>query len=504
MKKIFSGKTAIFCFMIISALMVETGCKKDNPDEARLAADQSFNDKNNASFDNALFPHPYYSSSSELTDSVPLDQLVVWLKPGKTEADFKVWFDTAIKSKAQGQPVLVSKVCEGCDSSLKLLSGSGIMNYIQGNTAQGGKDSAPLPVQGEDGPVYHCLNFRAYLSNPQMSRAYPVKLPSTVSFASQKITKVAVLDTGLDTTGLKKYLFTGGGNSCIQGAEYGWNFIKHNKDYYDDDPFKHGTTITRFIIDQVNQYMGNPVEILPVKTHNAFGESDLFTILCAMAYASKQKVNMINASFGFYLPRLELNPKYPIDPNVRLLREFVTYYLTNNNILLVAAAGNQDNLNERAAFDLHKLVVPAIPYPSNPRDLDQVSFYPASLARDPAFPNVIAVTTVFNGAVSPDQNFSPNVVDIGVIADTTLRDSTSRMMVDVFNNPLYRGPGTVDGTSFATPIVTGKLCANYDRFSGILNPTFNKSVIWNNLGTSIVRSNPALTNSIKNGNQMKK
>lgn len=502
MKSIPFRQTSIFYLLVFFALLSSTGCRKDDPVEGMLAAERSSID--NGSFDNALFPHPYYSSSSEMADSVPLDQLVVWLKPGKTEDDFRAWFDSAIVNKAQGKPVYVSKVCESCDSSLKLLSGTGITNYVQGNTAQGGKDSQAVPSQGDDGPVYHCLNFRAYLSNPKMSTAYPVKLPQSVSFSSQKVTKIAVLDTGLDSTGLKSYLFKGGGNSCIQGAEYGWNFIKHNKNYYDDDPFKHGTTVTRFIIDQVNQYKGNPVEILPVKTHNAYGESDLFTILCAFAYASKQKVNIINASFGFYLPRLELNPRYPIDPNVRLLREFVTNYLTNNSILLIAAAGNQDDPNEQATFDLHKLVEPAIPYPKNPRDLDQVSFYPASLARDPAFPNVIAVTTVFNGTVSPDQNFSPNVVDIGVIADATIKDSVSQMMVDVFNNPLYRGPGTVDGTSFATPIVAGKLCANYDKFFSVLNPTFNKSAIWNRLGSTIVRSNPALMNSIKNGNQMNK
>ena len=106
MKKVLSGKTSTFCFLIVFALIIETGCKKDDISEDRLAAGQSSGDKGNASFDNVLFPHIYYSSSSELIDSVPLDQLVVWLKPGKTEADFKVWLDTAILSKAQGQPVL--------------------------------------------------------------------------------------------------------------------------------------------------------------------------------------------------------------------------------------------------------------------------------------------------------------------------------------------------------------------------------------------------------------
>lgn len=90
-------------------------------------------------------------------------------------------------------------------------------------------------------------------------------------------------------------------------------------------------------------------------------------------------------------------------------------------------------------------------------------------------------------------------MDIGVNADGKILPN-----LYVFNNPRFNGLETVEGSSFATPIVSGKLCANYDNFSGILNAAFDKSSIWANLGPSIVKSNPKLINSVNDGNIMKR
>ena len=58
--------------------------------------------------------------------------------------------------------------------------------------------------------------------------------------------------------------------------------------------------MTRFIANEVVKYGKNNLEILPVKIFDDNGSSDLFSILCALAYASQQHVNIINASFGYY------------------------------------------------------------------------------------------------------------------------------------------------------------------------------------------------------------
>jgi hypothetical protein len=186
-----------------------------------------------------------------------------------------------------------------------------------------------------------------------------------------------------------------------------------------------------------------------------------------------------------------------------LLRRYVKHYLTDNKILLVAAAGNSDEVTVRKTFKDY-----GWPYrPKDPRNLDQVCFYPASLSRSREYPNVIAVTTVNvnngNGTVSPDQNFSPHVVDVGVIADKVVRRGQN--VSYVFDNPLYIGNETVEGSSFATPIVTGKLCANYDKIKDVISKEgYTKNDIWRMLGSDLVRNNPTLTGKIRDGRIMRK
>lgn len=222
-------------------------------------------------------------------------------------------------------------------------------------------------------------------------------------------------------------------------------------------------------------------------------------MLCGFAYAKQMGAQIINASLGFYLPRLELLPKkFPVDPNVKLLREYIRYYLTANKILLITAAGNQDD-REKRIFEEHKFQIPELVYPTDWRSLDQISFYPASLARDPDFPNVIAVTTVnyLAGKVSPAQNYSNKVVDVGVNADAVRTGSTDRYM---FYNPLTNNKTTSEGSSFATPIFTGKLTTNYELIRNVItNTRYQKSDIWTALGAPHTKVIGTLSGKIKSG-----
>jgi len=422
-----------------------------------------------------------------------LAQLLVWRKPGTTNADFDAW----IKKLEKDGPVYISRNCESCDNSLMLLTGKGVEIYIQTHTATSRREGKPqTTVSGDDGPVYNCLNFPILFSdNPGRFIDNPVKL--RVARFTKKAVKVAVFDTGLEPGELNSsYLYKSLWTSCITGAEYGWNFINHTNNYSDDHPSRHGTTVTRFITDQVNKYLQNAAQILPVKVFGSSGTSDLFSILCGFAYAKERRVQIINASFGFYTPRLELLPDYNgNDPNVTLLREYIKYYLTKNKILLIAAAGNSDDVNEQNAFLLH-----ALPYPSHPRNLEEVSFYPASLARDAGFPNVIAVTTVDKSTskVSPFQNYSPKVIDIGMN-----RDAIVPIDHYIFFNPRFPSQ-PVEGSSFAAPVVTGKICANYYRIQSILSgQSYTKEDIWNALSSEITQS-PGLIPFIKKGRVMTK
>lgn len=480
MKKILFKKASILsCFFLslflFLCVLLNMACKKTVFTGAQVSAQSSL--ELNQDKDDTLF--------REL-----LTQLVVWRKPGSTTADFDAWID---KLKQDGS-VFISRSCESCDNSLMLLTGKGVELYIQKHTASSRREGTPqTDVSGDDGPVYNCLNFPIVFSDfPGKNLDNPVKLP--IAAFSEKPVKVAVFDTGLEPGELSKsYLYQPLWASCIRGAEYGWNFINHTNNYADDHLARHGTTVTRFITDQVNKYKRNSVQILPVKVFDNSGTSDLFNILCGFAYAKERGVQMINASFGFYVPRLELLPDYKGDPNVDLLREYVRYYLTKSKILLIAAAGNYDDVNEKNAFILH-----ALPYPVHPRNLEEVSFYPASLARDTGFPNVIAVTTVdkTTSRISPIQNYSRRVVDIGVNRDAIL--PVDRF---VFFNPRFTSQ-TVEGSSFAAPIVTGKICANYYKIQSILTgPSYTKADIWNAL-ISETFLYPGLAHNIKKGRVM--
>jgi hypothetical protein len=425
---------------------------------------------------------------STFSENLPLDELVVWLKPGKSHDEYNAWRDSVSTNFGE---VIENYICGTCDNSLVLLKGEGIKTYItKGGTVSGGQTtSTSTKATGEDGPVYVSRNFRVNFSKPRISSTS--SFPQPVGTYSGTVVKVAVFDTGIALDELNNFMYASPGPSCIQGADYGWNFIQQNSDYSDNSDIKHGSIVTRLITNQVVKFGGNAVEILPVKTHNKNGVSDLARILCAFVYAKERGVNIINASFGLYLPRNSIAGS--LNPDARLIMEYVRHYLTENKILLVAAAGNKDDENEKAAFDLEN-----IPYPNDPRNLDYIYFLPASLAE--IEPNVIAVTTVHKSSktVSPIQNYSAKTVDIGVNADAVITDP---ILGDcyVFNHPLLGGTETVEGSSFAAPIVTGILCANYDKFKHVLeNENFTKEDLWNALDP-IIAADPALTDKIKDG-----
>lgn len=398
-----------------------------------------------------------------------LTELVVWLKPGVSRKEFNVSIDSL---KRKYGDIVVKYTCKSCDSSLMLLTGRGIEIWIQGDppVARGGKMTQACKLTGDQGKFYTSFNYPISIDTIQKI-ANATSSPAIAGYSEKPTVKVAVIDTGIDTSEFKGYLYRNSTNACIPGANWGWNFVDSNANFTDTHEGKHGTTVGRMIVDEVIKYKRNPVEILPIKAHGSSGKSDLYSVLCAFAYAKERGVHIINESSGFYTPRLDILPAIYKDRPIKLTKEYIKYYLTQNNILLVAAAGNKDDVGQRDAFEVFGLDLPASP--GDRRNLDIVSFYPASLARDTELPNVIAVTTVSAAAsppprVSPKQNYSAGVVDIGVQADTVLADDQF-----VFFNPrteIRTRTTTVHGSSFATPIVTGKLSAFFSSYSDLLVP----------------------------------
>ncbi|MBX3254600.1 MAG: S8/S53 family peptidase [Chitinophagaceae bacterium] len=375
-------------------------------------------------------------------------QLIVFIKPGTDRNEFNRFVDSAFISDKK-YPLTILPVCESCDSTVLLLQGSGVDAFISGEVAKGGSTTkTKATVSGENGVFYFSSNKLIGFDLSQLTRTTAAPL-ANISYTDS--VTIAVFDTGLEPGFFEGYLFSDPDTLlCIKEAGKGWNFPGWSANWKDDHQGLHGTLVSKFILNEVERYRKTKAKILPLKVFDSTGTTDLYTLLCGFAFAGKSKADIVNASFGFYESKYKFR-KGELSGDTTssaLLKNFIYSYLTQKNKLLLCAAGNSTD------------DVPDI------RDLDKINFYPASLS--PVLANIIPVTTVGIGekkvrVVSPAQNFSPSVVQLGVDADVIEGDHFG------FVNPLDPSAGEiVVGSSFAAPVVTGKLAAYFDSYKSLL------------------------------------
>ncbi|RRB07010.1 S8 family serine peptidase [Larkinella rosea] len=272
----------------------------------------------------------------------------------------------------------------------------------------------------------------------------------------------------------------------------GWNFVNNSNVLADSNG--HGTLVNSLIHEQLigNSWANLHVRYLYLKTFNADGKGTLFNNLCAMSYARQKKAKIINASWGYYNPTESKLLSY-------FLRE-----LGNNNIVVVTAAGNASAKLENSWFGM----VPASYF----RNLESNPFWPANFSK--SHQNVLTITTIHptqsaghtgHSRDSYDayetcegQNYSNHFVNLGVF-NFNLQNAPFCSVWDFTkDSPLY-----VSGTSFAAPVVTGKLVAK-------LGPTWvssERSVLLKTLdklpapspGQPILRKHSTLKNQTNNG-----
>ena len=340
------------------------------------------------------------------------NELIVWGDCEPTRAMISDFTKTNIDLKK-----LKRRKVATCDPSLELWEDPTIKIFNEGEVVRSGTGSKTTAAGSGC-----CLNFRH--KSPMMKEQVKYDIPP-VTLTPNDGPLVAIFDTGIDT-GLIKYPALA--STCLREVDgtKGWNFVDDNNDVTDNHPSKHGTLVTKFILDAVGT---NSINILPVKVLDHKGEGTLFQLLQGFAYAWQSGAKIINASLGFY----HYGTGAP-----EILKEYIEEYLTANGVLLIAAAGNKDTTSNKSARVNN--------IPNNLwRNIEKHCFYPAALSKD--LSNIISVTTVNQNieAVSLDQNYSPISVNIGVVADKG----------DLFENPV--GEGQVWGSSFATPLFTGKL-----------------------------------------------
>ncbi|NLK52571.1 MAG: S8 family serine peptidase [Syntrophomonadaceae bacterium] len=203
---------------------------------------------------------------------------------------------------------------------------------------------------------------------------------------------VAVIDSGLETTHF---------DLVNRIADGGYNFFSYNSNFNDTNG--HGTAVSGVIAAETNNGVGIAgvvggldVKLLPLKTADNNGYSQLSDVIRAIDYAIEKNVDAINISMG--------SSNYSDIENAAVQRAI------QNGIVVVAAAGNE------GAFTYN---------------------YPAS------YDGVISVGSIAsNNVVSEFSNYNDKV---DVVAP-------GEKIYSCHRNNSYT---SLDGTSFSAPIVSG-------------------------------------------------
>lgn len=338
--------------------------------------------------------------------------------------------------------------CDNCALPVQLWRARNIHTVINTEGVKVGSGPATTTV----GETYS-LNF--INSFPEEEGARPGRKPyppDAVDDQKEKVI-VAVLDTGLDTRLVdSRYIWQAKPKrtdpKCYQSVSSGWNFLNDTDDFRDDNPGRHGSIVSQYIINQFKNSPRYGVQIMPLKTHDKKGTGDLFHIICAIHFAMAKGAHIINASWGFY---------YYYALPIPYLQELITVTLRNRGILFVTAAGNKDEAEEVIARQIY-LQEQGVPITADQlRNLALHHFYPARLSAETN--GVVTVTTTNGKTVSPTQNYSRLHADLGVLADK----ASARAMQ--FRLP-FAGSGAgdlVSGSSFATAIASGIIGAYCDK-----------------------------------------
>jgi len=411
-----------------------------------------------------------------------LDQIIVMYKSRPTTASVN-----AIKGKVQAAGIdpatLDIQKCNSCNAYVEVWHAKDLHSRIHADGIRAGQvsDRGSNGV-GQDGFAYYSLNFMQNIPMDSLETNFGdfdfsnfKKVENDTD--GKEVVRIAVLDTGIDTERIigTSYRWSNQGetsteakigkdddNNCYVDDTFGWNFIGDNNNVMDDNLDLHGTLVSHYIINEFATSENRAVELMSLKTHDKDGYGDLFSSICAIHYAMEKGAQIINASWGFY---------YYEDTPHPYLDSLITTVLRKKGILFVAAAGNKiDEVDEFARnvyFAAHGVNISD----SDLRNLECHNFYPACLSHDDN--NVITVTTADKKRVSPSQNYSSKYVDMGAIPD----DITKMRFKVPFGLPAgAAGPiKTISGSSFATPIVTGRIGAFLPRSS--YAPSISKSVV---------------------------
>jgi hypothetical protein len=206
-------------------------------------------------------------------------------------------------------------------------------------------------------------------------------------------------------------------------------------DFKDIDPVRHGSAVAAIALNSfyaASAKDGKPrlPRLMVLRALDGTGMGNTFSVSCAMSYAIRHRVKLINASLGYW----------NAENNV------INHYLqlsARHQIPVIAAAGNDPRQHTEGLCDQ------GINWHNRLRPGNM--FYPACQSIDSQY-CVVSVT----GLSSPQhpcryQNFSSRYVSVGVV-NTDSSNSCCGFSLS-FINKNYQ----LDGSSFATPVISGEL-----------------------------------------------
>ena len=271
---------------------------------------------------------------------------------------------------------------------------------------------------------------------------------SVLMFPSSSINDsavIAVLDTGIDTTlfvkGMRSEILwngPGGSKNLLYGAD--------QTKYMDDHDSRHGTSVASIALNSFYQASDSTKipKLMVVKVMNGQGEGSVFELCCGISYAADNNATVINTSMGYY----------------GTTDGVLNYYAEkchSKSIPIIAAAGN-DTLDRVPGQECTEVI-----NDNNKLRAPDHLFYPGCLASNSKY-SVISVTGFkIPGVPCYYQNFSNDFVTIGVMNERT-ENLCCKYQLPFINSLL-----ALEGSSFATPVVSGKLSFYISKFGRRLN-----------------------------------
>lgn len=305
-----------------------------------------------------------------------------------------------------------------------------------GGSGQSIPNPPPPKLPGASGDVISSVDSNGLVSSPSTTTSPlstgTVDYSGNVQFTDSVV--LGVIDTGIDSTlfsqSVYSQLFASGNSSKV-------NFVPGlpSSGYLDDDPVRHGSAVAAialnaFYTQSENESVRKLPRLMVLKALDNNGQGSTFTVSCALSYAVRHKASLINASLGYYNAQ----------------NETINHYLricARAGIPVVAAAGNDPRAH------INSLCTDSID--AHNRLGKGNLFFPACQSTDRQY-CIIAVT----GLSSPlrpcrYQNFSSEYVSVGVVNKTPGNSCCG------FSLPFIKTNFLLDGSSFATPVISGQL-----------------------------------------------